>query len=794
MEESAVRGELVTVVARAIFALAAFKRRVVCPDTADPLSLHFSFKGVEPIGNGHEKTVKTVTLFLLHNLQYTTGVNLEDPIEKHFTRLRPEQTRALHRLGVRTIRDLLYHFPARYESSGQVGTIKGVSAGAEVTLYGTVRKPEVRKTWKSRRPIAEAWLEDASGKLKMMWFSQPYIAKTLHDGMVVKVSGRISGVGNKVYLANPKIDKSDGAPEAVHDTLFAAGKEPVDATLYPVYSESQGVSSLWFLHAIKRVFEAKAHESITDPLPKEILERYNLPSLSAALVFIHAPRKLSDSLSARKRFAFEEIFALQIVLQQRRRTLLSEKALAVTIDQKALSDFIESFPFPATAAQLRAIETIVSDFGKSHPMLRLLEGDVGSGKTAVAAATAYVVATSTPSGRIAGTLQVAYLVPTEILAKQHFSTFVSYFKDHPIPIGLITGSECRKFPSRVPYEESAKLSKAAFKKMVAGGEIPIVIGTHALIEKSLSFKYLAYAIIDEQHRFGTMHRQKLVTKSTIAPHLLSMTATPIPRTLALTIYGDLDLTLLDQMPEGRKSVITEVLTPKERDLAYERVRTELAAGHQAYVICPRIDEPDPAKELALIAKSVKAEAARLSKSVFPQATVDILHSKMTPVEKESTMKRFEEGEIDILVATSVVEVGVNVANATVILIEGAERFGLAQLHQLRGRVLRSTHQSYCFALPESFGASTKERMKAFREAKNGFELAEYDLKIRGAGELVSGQQWGVSDIAMEALKNIKLVEAARSEAAQFVSTDPTLENNPALALRAKTADRQMHLE
>ena len=330
--------------------------------------------------------------------------------------------------------------------------------------------------------------------------------------------------------------------------------------------------------------------------------------------------------------------------------------------------------------------------------------------------------------------------------------------------------------------------------MVANGEIPIVIGTHAIIEKSLSFKYFAYAIIDEQHRFGTVHRKKLATKGVIAPHLLSMTATPIPRTLALTIYGDLDLTVLDEMPAGRKPVATEVLGPEKREHAYERVRAELAAGHQAYVICPRIDEPDPAKELALQAKSVKAEATRLKRDVFKTATIDILHSKMKPSEKEETMKRFEKGEIDILVATSVVEVGVNVPNATAILIEGAERFGLAQLHQLRGRVLRSTHQSYCFALPESFGQTTRNRMKAFTTAKNGFELAEYDLALRGAGELVGGKQWGVSDIAMEALKNIKLVEAARTEATQLIAKDPELKNHPVLALRALAADREMHLE
>ncbi len=717
----------------------------------------------------------------------------EDPIEKHFTRIRPEQKRALKRLQIHTIRDLLYHFPSRYEESGARSTISDIQAGAEITLYGTVRKPDIRKTWKSRRPVAEAWLEDNSGKIKMMWFSQPYIAKTLTDGMVVKVSGRVAGSGNKVYLANPAIDKSPIAPHEAHDSLFGEAQE-TSTTLYPIYPESQGISSLWFFHAMRRVFEGGAHVHIADPIPSEILKRYNLPSLASSLVFVHTPQKVSDARGARKRFAFEEIFALQIVMQQRRRMQLSEKALAVAIDREKLQAFVQSFPFPPTKAQQDAIEAIVRDFEQTHPMLRLLEGDVGSGKTAVAAATAYLVATSLPAHRIAGTLQTAYLCPTEILAKQHFSTFVSYFKEHPIPIGLITGSECRKFPSKVRYEESAKLSKAAFKKMVANGEIPIVIGTHALVEKSLSFKYFAYAIIDEQHRFGTIHRQKLATKGETTPHLLSMTATPIPRTLALTLYGDLDLTILDQMPAGRKPIITEVLTAKEREAAYRRVREELQAGHQAYVICPRIDEPDPSKEFALLAKSVKAEAARLHKEVFPEAVIDILHSKMTLLEKEKTMREFEKGEIDILVATSVVEVGVNVPNATVILIEGAERFGLAQLHQLRGRVIRSTHQAYCFALPETFGPSTRERMKAFINAKNGFELAEYDLAQRGAGELTGGRQWGVSDIAMEALKNMKLVEAARGEAARLVEGDPDLKNYPALALRAQASDKQMHLE
>ncbi|MBU2329848.1 ATP-dependent DNA helicase RecG, partial [Patescibacteria group bacterium] len=688
------------------------------------------------------------------------------PLTELFPRLKPEQKKALQKLGITTIRDLLFHFPARYENVGPTGTIAGANTGSEVTLYGTIRKPEAKKAWKTRRPMGEAWLEDASGRIKLRWFSQPYIAKSLTDGMHVKASGKITGIGDKLYLANPEIDRSPVNPEDVHETLFQHANQPEQESLHGIYPESKGVSSLWFLHAVKRAFEAGIHEQIPDPIPQELLERYNLPTLSTAFIWIHAPRKLPDAQAARKRFAFEEVLAIQLTTQKRKLDATKEEALPVTVDRSSLKGFMDSFPFPPTKAQETSIESIVSDFERAHPMRRLLEGDVGSGKTAVAAATAYMVATSRPPGRVAGALQVAYMCPTEILAKQHFSTFVSYFKDHPIPIGLITGSECRKFPSKVRYEESAKVSRAQFSKWVANGEIPIVIGTHALVYKSLAFQNLAYAIIDEQHRFGKAHRQKLTKKDgQLSPHLLSMTATPIPRTLALSIYGDLDLSLLDQMPLGRKPVITEIVGPEKREEAYARVRSELALGHQAYVICPRINEPDPNKEMAVQAKSVKAEAARLQDTVFPETSIDILHSKMTPKEKEDVMKRFEDRKIDILVATSVVEVGVNVPNATVILIEGAERFGLAQLHQLRGRVIRSSNQAYCFVLPESYGPTTKERLKALTTAKNGFELAEYDLALRGAGELYGARQWGVSDIAMEALKNIKMVEAARTEAA-----------------------------
>lgn len=730
----------------------------------------------------------------------------QDLLTTHFTRLKPDQKKALDRLGIKTIRDLLYHFPARYETSGPTGTISGAMLGTDVTLYGTIRKPEAKKAWKSKRPMAEAWLEDASGRIKLRWFSQPYMAKMLTDGMVVKASGKVTGTDSSRYLANPEIDKSEVNPDAVHDNLFVDTELPEADQLFPIYPESKGVSSLWFTHAVKKVLAEKVHEQSADPFPSDLLKKYNLPTLSTALVWVHTPRKQPDADAAKKRFAFEEIFAFQLAMARERARSREEVALPVEVDRVALNSFIDSFPFPSTNAQKRAMESVITDFENSYPMRRLLEGDVGSGKTAVAAATAYMVATSRPpvkgsvgaaaivKRRDAGFLQVAYMCPTEILAKQHFSTFVSHFKDHPIPIGLITGSECRKFPSKVRGEESTRVSRAQFAKWVANGEIPIVIGTHALVYKSLQFQSLAYVIIDEQHRFGKAHRQKLATKGGVSPHLLSMTATPIPRTLALTIYGDLDISLLDEMPPGRKPVITEILGPEKREAGYERVREEMKKGRQAYVICPRIDEPDPTKELAVMAKSVKAEVERLKKNVFPDATIDILHSKMTPAAKEETMRRFEAHETDILVATSVVEVGVNVPNATVILIEGAERFGLAQLHQLRGRVIRSSNQAYCFVLPESFGENTKNRLNALTTAKNGFELAEYDLALRGSGELTGSRQWGVSDIAMEALKNLRLVEAARTEAQALVRTDPELQKHPSLKTLADRAAESVHRE
>ncbi|MDO8482300.1 MAG: ATP-dependent DNA helicase RecG [bacterium] len=709
-------------------------------------------------------------------------------------RLAPPQKAALKKLGVKTVADLLYHFPVRYGDTSEMRSIAGLQSGDSAVVFGKISGLKMGKGFKTKISMADGWVEDGTGKIKAVWFNQPYLAKMVAEGAFVRVEGKVSErkKNGELYFSNPKIETVNKLPIGVGDSLF--GAEGEKHTLYPVYPESRGITSNWLYHAIGKIFKSGILENFPDPIPHDILTRYNLPSIKTALVWIHTPQKAADAAAARKRFAFEEVFLIQLEKQRAKKEWQKNKSFVIEKPPEEIAKFTSRFPFSATNAQTRAVETILADFKKGHAMSRLLEGDVGSGKTAVAATTVFAVTTSRPAGQNFGNLQTAYMCPTEILATQHFESFIKYFSHLPIQVALITGSGCRKFPSKVNPDGWTDISRNQLLKWVANGEIPILIGTHALIQKSVKFKNLAYVIIDEQHRFGTAQRQKLVRKNNIAPHLLSMTATPIPRTLALTVYGDLDLTLLDEMPVGRKPIITEIVLPNRREETYEKIRTELKAGRQAYVICPRIDVPDPDKEAAVIAKSVKEEAERLKKSIFPEYEIGILHSKMTPGAKDESMAEFKSGHVHILCATSVVEVGVNVPNATVIIIEGAERFGLAQLHQLRGRVIRSNHQAYCYVFAETKTEKTLNRLKALQTAKNGFELAEYDLKFRGAGELGGSKQWGVSDIAMEALQNLKMVEAARLEAARLISEDETLSRYPVLASAVKTRGGEIHFE
>lgn len=729
-----------------------------------------------------------------------------DLLSDHFRIDLPHQ-KALKRLRISTVEDLLYYLPARYEDISEIQSVSGLSLGAEAVVYGQLSGLKSRKAWKSKRPIAEGFIEDGSAKIKVMWFNQPYLAKMYTDGMYVKVAGKVAGSSGKLYIANPEVEKLDALPVDSHDSLFSGTAQDLDDTLYPIYRETKGITSKWLYHTALKCFEKGILETLHDPLPTAMLDRYNLPELHTALVWIHSPKKAEHAQSARKRFAFEEVFYIQTQKALERAQVSAATTYQFKTSKEHLQEFTERFPFALTNSQNKSIDEILKSFNGNHAMSRLLEGDVGSGKTAVAASTAYAVATSRPpegtksetstktSDMAFGNLQVAYMAPTEILAKQHFESFIEYFHHLPIQIGLITGSGCMKFPSKVDPTKPTKISRAQLLKWVKNGEIPILIGTHALIYKSVEFKHLAYVIIDEQHRFGTNQRKQLAKKDERMPHLLSMTATPIPRTLALTIYGDLDITLLDEMPSGRKPIITELVGPSQSKKMYDHVRSELEAGRQAYVICPRIDEPDPDKATALRLKSVTAEAARLKKDVFQEWNIGILHGKMKPAEKDTMMQKFANHEIDILVATSVVEVGVNVPNATNIIIEGAERFGLSQLHQLRGRVVRGTHQAYCFAVTESKSEKTRERLKALATAKNGFELAEHDLQFRGSGELYGAKQSGLSDLGMEAIKNIKLVEAARTEAQKMVAEHPDLSHDfPLIHHKVSQTLESLHME
>jgi len=714
-------------------------------------------------------------------------MKLHDPLQLHFKKLSPDQKKALLRLKLLTVDDLLHYFPSRYGDTANVQTIAGAQADTSAVFFGKLTKAKAKKTFRSRMPVTEGTIEDETGHIKVIWFNQPYIAKMIAEDAFVRVEGKIIERNGELSMSNPKIETVATLPTSVGSSLFTEESNANEALLYPVYPETKGVTTNWIYHALDRIFKSDVLEKVVEPLPADILKTYNLPTLRTALIWIHRPKNQDNALSARKRFSFEEVFYIQLRKQQDRKKVLKEKALVIAPNEKKMKDFIGRFPFSLTSAQAGAVEAIMGDFKKGTPMSRLLEGDVGSGKTAVAAAAVYAAA--------ATGLQTAYMVPTEILAKQHFESFIKYFAHLNVQIALITGSGCKKFPSKVDPTSWTTISRTQLLKWVANGEIPIVIGTHSLIQKSVIFKKLALAIIDEQHRFGTVQRQKLARKEKELPHLLSMTATPIPRTLALTIYGDLDLTLLDEMPKGRKQVITEIVLTgeKTREETYEKIRAELRAGRQAYVICPRIAEPDPDKEAVLNVRSVKEEAARLQRDIFPEYEIAILHSKMTPAEKERTMEEFEKHEIKILVSTSVVEVGVNVPNATVMIIEGAERFGLAQLHQLRGRVVRSNDQAYCYVFAETKSQKTIDRLKAFKKAKNGFELSEYDLSLRGAGELYGGKQWGLSDLGMEALRNLKMVEAARKEATALIEKDLTLSKYP--LLQAKLASTQeIHFE
>lgn len=690
----------------------------------------------------------------------------------------------LDKLEIKTVKDLLWHFPFRYDDYTKLAKIADLKINQPVTIRGVVKKVAMRRTWRKRMILVEALVTDETGGISAVWFNQPYIAHTLKAGRVVNFSGKAISNQGRIYLSNPSYEFVTNRTAAKHT-----------AGLIPIYPETKSLTSRGLRYLIEPILNNL--EKMEDFIPAPILEKNNMPEINSALKKIHFPRTLDQVERARKRFAFGDLFLLQLNNLKIKSDLIKERAIALKIESSTLNHILKNLPFELTMTQKRSLNEILADLAKSQPMNRLLQGDVGSGKTVVAAIAAAVAALNSK--------QAVFMAPTEVLARQHYRTLSAIFRKMNIAVGLLTSSEASAF-----YGEGLAVKKTKLKllKEIAGGQIKIITGTHAVIQKSVSFHDLALAIVDEQHRFGVEQRAALVKKELRSDggatiHFLSMGATPIPRTLALTLFGDLELSIIDELPVGRKPIITKIVSPLNRSRAYAFIRQQIKAGRQAFVICPRIeasgtdiaDKEQQRKQAALWdVKNVTEEYEKLSEQVFPDLRVGMLHGKMKSTEKAAVMSDFVSGKTDILVSTSVVEVGVDIPNAAIMMIEGADRFGLAQLYQFRGRVGRSEHQSYCFLFTDSTGESTKERLDALITAKNGFELAEIDLRMRGPGQFLGEKQTGLPDLAMRSLNNIQLVREARAAAVETLEEDKELANYPLLAAQLNKFKKAIHLE
>jgi ATP-dependent DNA helicase RecG len=697
----------------------------------------------------------------------------------------PKFANKLQKLGIRTVKELLWHFPFRYEDYSRIIPIGELEVNQSATIQGRVHQLTTRRTWKRNLLITEAIIVDDTGGIKAVWFNQPYVGNILREGNHYNFAGKVTGSKREIYLASPSYEPMDraGRGEAKHT-----------AGLIPIYPETRGLTSKGLRYLIKPIL--KSLDPLEEFLPEEILKENKLPEINLALKRMHSPLRLEDAEAAKKRFAFEDLFLLQLNNLKIKSQLAQKQARSIAVKEEEIAKLVSQLPFQLTPSQKNSLNEIVDDLQRSHPMNRLLQGDVGSGKTVIAAIAAILTAKSG--------FQTAFMAPTEVLAGQHYRTIKKIFADSDHGIALLTSNK-----SEVTYGKNleAKISKSKLLNEIEAGKIKIIIGTHAVIQKGVKFGKLALAIVDEQHRFGVAQRAALASGSDNAeeknlPHFLSMSATPIPRTLSLTIFGDLDLSTITELPAGRKEIITKTVPPENRRKAYAFIEEQIKKGRQAFVICPRIEPGtvkegeilSEAKKRALELKSVKEEYEKLSQKIFPELKVVMLHGKMKGKEKDQIMKDFQDKKYDILVSTSVIEVGVDVPNATIMMIEGSERFGLAQLYQFRGRVGRGEHQSFCLLFTDSESDNVQKRLNFLTNAKNGFELAEKDLLLRGPGQFMGESQTGLPDIAMDALKDIQLVKASRDAAKKVLSNDPELRSTPALIKRLQEFQKEIHLE
>ncbi len=671
---------------------------------------------------------------------------------RYLPRVGPAMAARLARLDIETAEDLLYHIPFRYDDFSLVSPIAAVQPGETVTIRGVVESMKNFYT-KTGKKIQEAVISDTSGRLTAVWFNQPYLLNVIRPGNTLHLSGTISWFGHTLVLSNPQYENVSGEQ----------GSRLHTGRIVPVYPETEGVSSKWLRGRIAFLLDAML-PSIHDTLPRSIAQDYSLGDLHWALRSVHFPNSLAEAENARRRLAFEELFMLQLRAHNEKRIRQTrERSTVITIPNEDIAGLVASLPFRLTNDQKTAVDEILNDIGQPIPMNRLLVGDVGSGKTVVATLAIYAA--------YRNGLDAVLMAPTQILAEQHFTTIHALLSPRGIPVHLVTGN------------------KKTLPRTRRGSSI--IVGTHALLSASLAFHRLGLVVVDEQHRFGVKQRATLLkpNKEGLIPHLLTMTATPIPRTLAKTIFGAIDLSSLADMPPGRAQVKTWVVPSMKREKAYAWIQTTLRETNaQAFVICPLVEESQHRSEVKAVTQEFKCIKHR-----FPDISIGLLHGRLTPKEKTAVLADFRNNKHTILVSTPVVEVGIDIPNATIMIIEGADCFGLGQLHQLRGRVGRGTLASYCLLFTEQEDKRILDRLKILETTHSGPLLAEADLRLRGPGELFGTRQHGIPYLKVAAFTDMQTIEQAHGAVERLTKDDPDLTAFPLLREAVKRytiADRR----
>ena len=651
-----------------------------------------------------------------------------------------KQAQLLNKLDLHTVEDMIYFFPRRYDDYSELKLIKDLKYGEEVTIIAYIKSINTFTTRDKRRKIIQALVSDDTATIQLMWFNQEYHLRYLRDKMFLSISGKIEQYMGRLVMYHPEYEQIDR-------------QQLNTKRIVPVYSLTARLSQKWLRRVMFSVISSWAPK-IPEFMPEYIIEDADLLELSTALKEIHFPENQTNLKKAHYRLAFDEIFLLQLGVLRQKHEWTQLEGFRYEVEDDWINNRINRLPFQLTKAQHKTLADIRKDLDSGKPMNRLLQGDVGSGKTVIATLGISIVVNAGP--------QAAYMAPTSILAEQHYQNIKHLLSDQNDD-ALLKEDQIRLLIGDTPAKERINILEG-----LANGYIKLVIGTHALIEDPVVFKDLQIVIVDEQHRFGVSQRAALRDKGE-NPHLLVMTATPIPRSLALTIYGDLDLSIIDEMPPGRQPISTHIIYPTERERIYNLIRSQAEKGHQAFIIYPLVEQGDNDSDLAAV-----EEQERLQSEVFPNLNVGLLHGRLRPDEKESVMRQFRDKKFDILVSTTVIEVGVDIPNATVMVIEGANRFGLAQLHQLRGRVGRGAEKSYCILIPESNERAENERLLAMENTNDGFVLAEHDLNQRGPGEFLGTRQSGYANLRLANLTDIHLIEKARKYAQQVFENDPTL--------------------